>query len=1013
MKLSELPISQNRAPILRKLLRWFNLRPEESARTLLMFLFYTSTSVGMLWFEVSTAALFIGEYGADSLPWIYIASAGIGTGLGFLYSWMQKVLPLRSVIVLIGLLMALPLPLFWFGLNTAVMFTYAVFLMRLWVEALYVLSELNTSITANQLFNIREIKRTFPLVSSGILMADVLSGFSLPLLRSLIGLENLVLLACLMMIMGAGVLFYISRHYRQSFPDISRRRSQDTHSDAEFSKKRQIHGPIQKYVVLVVTFFVMLQVLLLLIDFEYLSQLEQSLTQNLNVDVEDIADFLAVFSGVLGMFELLMQWFVSSRVVERMGVFSVAMIPPSSTATLAFLALLVLRQPILFWVIILLKFVDELLRYTLVASTSPILFQPIPERARGGVQSMVHGMAEPVAIGLTGAGMLLLLSMVRMAFPSLSTMGFFNIQNGLFLSIIAIASMVWLWTVWQLRSQYTNLLVLGAERGQLGSFSDIDLNAFQDALVRVLQEPRPEADKQSCIELLTHLNPRGAGDVLMPLLPTLSPTLQRQSLNAMVLHPNTAHLGAMRSLVESNTLPPDVLAVALRYIWITDATPNTAELRAYLKPDVAPVVRGTAASLLLRHGDPKEKAKATDVVRRMLINPDEQERVMGCRALGEALYMQSLRLYIKPLLQDESLRVRRAMLDAIAATHSEEFYPVLTRALYYKSTREAAMHALVRLENDAIPLLLAIAEDIHKPDTVRNAAWSALGKIQTIEAMDALVTRLMTAWGNTRRTILRILLKYPHEAGIEAVIDTLGRPGLEMFIDQELMFMGHAYAAIVDFQSARLEGGTADLLVSALKDVDADAKERLFLLMRFLYKSDTIQAAAFNLESTSTASIAQGLEILDNTIDIPNKSILLNMLERQNNRDKLQALSEIYQYVPLTSSERLRALLELRHFLSDWALACCFQLAYQQRWRLHPDHAISGIRHPTGYVREAAMVYLHAASPRTFNDLYPTLRQDPNPVVSALAETLFRSIHSRSNLANSNDSLSISRTNPA
>ena len=62
--------------------------------------------------------------------------------------------------------------------------------MRLWLEAVYVLNDLNTSITANQLFNIREIKRTYPLISSGILVADVISGFSLTLLTDLGGAEE-------------------------------------------------------------------------------------------------------------------------------------------------------------------------------------------------------------------------------------------------------------------------------------------------------------------------------------------------------------------------------------------------------------------------------------------------------------------------------------------------------------------------------------------------------------------------------------------------------------------------------------------------------------------------------------------------------------------------------------------------------------------------------------------------------------------------------------------------------
>ncbi|NES65103.1 MAG: hypothetical protein F6K24_07490, partial [Okeania sp. SIO2D1] len=66
-----------------KLLISLNLRSEEVERTLLMFVVYTLTSVGLIWLELSTVSLFLDQYGADKLPWIYIASAVIGSGLGF------------------------------------------------------------------------------------------------------------------------------------------------------------------------------------------------------------------------------------------------------------------------------------------------------------------------------------------------------------------------------------------------------------------------------------------------------------------------------------------------------------------------------------------------------------------------------------------------------------------------------------------------------------------------------------------------------------------------------------------------------------------------------------------------------------------------------------------------------------------------------------------------------------------------------------------------------------------
>lgn len=960
------------------LLKLLNLRPEESERTFWMFAFYTTTSVGILWFEVSVAALFLGEYGAESLPLIYAASAVIGVGLGLISDWLQRFLPLRRVIVLIAVLMATPMILFRFSLSLMLMGGYAVFLMRLWLEAIYVLNEVTTSITANQLFNIREIKRTYPLISSGILAADVVSGLSLPILRKLIGLENVILMSCVLLLVGAVILFYLTQAYHQFFPDSPRRRMQET--DPGFTTRR-LRGPLQRYAILVIAFFVMAQVLFLLVDFQYLNQIEFRFLNDASLSPEAaeenlnrVADFLALFSAILGFFELLTQWFIASRAIERLGVFTIAIMPPG--LLIAWSVSLFTGFWSLFWGVISLKFVDELLRYTLVASTGPILFQPIPDNLRSRFQYMVRGIAEPISVGLTGIGLWLTITFV----PD------FRYQSWVLLSYIGLFAAIWFQSVWQLRSGYLKLLVMSAERGQL-SLSDVDLRTFKRAVVEALNRPGTEADKASCIELLSHIDPKNVGEVLAPILPDLAPKLQRQGLEAMLEHPSPTYLPQVRHLVESE-LQPEVLAVALRYIWLTEPEPDVRQLRPYLNPDVDPVVRGTAASLMLRRGDPREKAEATDTLRRMLTHERERERVMGCRALGEADYLQALRLYIKPLLQDESLRVRCALLEAIAATHLEEFYPSLLRGLRYKSTREAAMQALIRLDNEAIPMLIRLAEDASQPQIVRNTAWSTVGQIGTAEALDVLVSQLTTAWGTNRRSILRILLKLPQEAGIEAVTDNLGRRGVETLIKQEILFMAQIYATLLDLNPEQILSREADLLRRALQDQHTDTVERLFLLMRFLYSSNTIQAAAFNLLSEAQEGVARGLEILDNTLDIPEKQIVLCILDRRSELEKLQSMSDLFTYQPMPPSQRLRCLLDLRHFLSDWTLACCFHLARQAQWSLTPDQTLACLRHPVGFVREAVLSYLRIASPRALQELLPRLQNDPNPLVAMQVKQL-------------------------
>ncbi|MBW4464281.1 MAG: MFS transporter [Pegethrix bostrychoides GSE-TBD4-15B] len=953
-------------------LRWLNLRPEEVERTFLMFAFYTLTSVGILWLEVSVAALFLGEYGAESLPWIYLASAVIGTGFGFLYSWLQRFLSLRRVIVLTAVLMALPLFLFRLDLNLALLGGYSIFLMRLWLEAIYVLNEVNTSITANQLFTIREIKRTYPLISSGILAADVVSGLSLPPLRNWLGLHNMILLAGLMLCGGAAVLFYLTRAYSQSFPE---RQLTDR---AETSFTQQSQGQLRRYVLLVMAFFVLLQVLLLLIDFQYLSQLEQ------NVEVDQIADFLALFGAGLGMVELATQWLISGRVIERFGIFRVAQFSPIVILGLSCLALTPLLP--LFVTAVLLKFIDELLRYTLVASTSPVLFQPLPEAQRDRIQADVRGIAEPFSTGVTGLVLLLLIWIFQhLPFSKTAPEVAQLWQNLCFLGVTALLAWGWLRTVQRLRSKYLEMLVLSADWGQL-KLSQVDAQGLRRELEDAMNRPEQAFDRDGYINLLIRTDPKTASQILAPRLPQLSPELQTQVLTVMLDYPNPAYAEWVRQLIQS--APPLVLAVALRYLWLSERL-NLKPLRAYCRPSINPAVRGTAAALIMRQGTARDQVEAMDVLRRMLTHKQEQERIMGCRALGDTGYLQSLRLYMKPLLKDPSLAVRCAVLEAIGTTQAEDYYGSLLKGLYYKSTRPAARRALMRLGNDALPMLQKLAEDVYQPLLVRRYVWQTIGEIGSSEAIDRLINQLLTSWGSNREMLLRVLLKLPQERGIDAVADQLGRSGIETLMAQELQFLSHLYAARLDlqndFQGETTQGSrlSNQLLQQALRNLEADAVTRLFLLMQFLYDPNQVRAAAFSLESESGEDRARGLEILDNLLDIPKKRALLNMLDATHDAERLQYLAEFAPYRPLSPQQRLRYLVDLRHFLSDWALACCFHLARENRWNLNPSQTFACLKSPTGFVREAVLAYLRLAAPQALKQTLPLLQQDSDPLVRA------------------------------
>ncbi len=958
-----------------KLLQSLNLRSDEVERTGLMFAFHATTNLGLLWLENTALALFLSKYGTSWLPVIYIASALLGSGLGLLYSWLEKQLPMRRLLLVIALFMALPMFLFWLGLRTeGILLLVTVFLLRLWVDISDTLKSLNTAIAANQLFNIREIKRTYPLISSGVLVAELLSGFSLPLVIGVVGIENVMLLGGAFLLIGAGIMFYLCQHFQNFFPAVARGRMTSGSPELGQNSWRSLWRgstkstkELQGYVLPLLVFFTLVQVILLLVEFLYLQQVE-----SLNLDVNTIAFFLAILSGIISLFELLVQWFVSSRLIDKLGVFVSAMLLPGALLVGCALTMSGLVSSLVGVIII--KFIDEIFRYTILAGIEPTLFQPLPEGVRNLYQARVQGIIQPIAMGLTG---IVLWAGTSLLDQQIGQTGEFY----LLLLVVVGASLLWLYSAWKMRSTYVNLLVQSAEQGRL-STSNVDLRAWKQAILQALEQPGSERDHRSCIQLLCQIDPQGVGDVLAPLLSKFPPRLQYQSLDAMLRYPQSGYFSQVADLL-STDLPPEVLALTLRYLWSYPTNLDPETLTPYLQPASPATVRATAAALMLRWGTPAQKAMATDILRRMLTHSQEKERIMGCRALREVEYLQALRIYIPRLLQDDSLRVRCALLEVIALLRLEEYYPALLKGLRYKSTREATRQALISMEDEAVPLVRSLLTDIYQPELVKFMAWDVMGGIGTRLAISTLVEELVTSWGVNRRQILKTLLKIPEEMGIEVVLDQLGRSGVENFIQQELSLLAQLYGAIAD-----LPGEEVTLLRRSLQDAAVDGIDRCFLLMKFLYPPAAIQAAAFNLDSDSRSSIALGIEILDNTLDLPTKQVILQVLDQRGMSDRLVSLQPLLPYQKMSPRDRLHHLLELRQFLPDWCLACCFHGARSMRWRISLDAILVCLRHPTGFVREAVLTYLQVASPRTCDSLIHHLEQDPDPLVAAQVRQL-------------------------
>jgi hypothetical protein len=129
-----------------------------------------------------------------------------------------------------------------------------------------------------------------------------------------------------------------------------------------------------------------------------------------------------------------------------------------------------------------------------------------------------------------------------------------DLQARIFLAQTVVFGLGWLVSIFFLRQGYVGLLVMSAERGQL-SGANFDLRAMKQAVIAALENQSPEAEKRSCIELLSQLYPESVSEVLAPLLTRFPPKLMQQSLEIMLNHPDANYVDEVKQLLPQTSLP--------------------------------------------------------------------------------------------------------------------------------------------------------------------------------------------------------------------------------------------------------------------------------------------------------------------------------------------------------------------------------------------------------------------------------------------------------------------------
>ena len=200
--------------------KFLNIEKNEYTPFLLLLIFSFLKGLVIAVLEISIDSLFVISSTPEKLPYLYILIAISTMAVGTIYSFFEEKLSKKKLFIftqfflLISLIILFILLIFSRFLNIT---EIIIQILMVWKAIIYVLSGIIFWSTASLIFNIRQSKRLFGLLSSGEIFAFIIVGFTIPFIIKIIGgTNNLLIISILGLFINILMLFIIYKKYKNN-----------------------------------------------------------------------------------------------------------------------------------------------------------------------------------------------------------------------------------------------------------------------------------------------------------------------------------------------------------------------------------------------------------------------------------------------------------------------------------------------------------------------------------------------------------------------------------------------------------------------------------------------------------------------------------------------------------------------------------------------------------------------------------------------------------------------------
>lgn len=805
------------------------------------------------------SSLFLEQFGARNLPYIYLATALVAGGVAWIHSRLLDRFNIVTVQALTHLFFISNLLLFWVAFRSDSPWLSAAFF--LWVNTFTITANTLFWMFANSYYNPREAKRLYGIINAGGTVGGLASGLAVAAVVGQVGTENMLLI-CSALLGVAILLVYLTRAVgRDRFT-----RTETPYVEAVSDPRQPIRAeprsvgalfqsPYPRYIAAALGLSLVISTL---IDYQFNLVVEQTYATR-----DAKTAFFSSFMAGVNAFSFVLQFFLTGQLLRRLGIgFALLLLPVTLFGGTFWMAL----QPGLAAVLFL-KVADGSVRYSVEQSTRDILYLPIPNQVMGKLKSFVDVFVQRVAKGL---GSLLILALTV----------WWTIAFGVLNYVSLILAALWVTCAVLLRKGY---------RTQLRAFVAAEHPPTERKFVRVLDQTSTtellkaleEGQEEKTLFVLDLLEAAPSPEVaaaLRTLVQQGSPRLQAKALHLLAERGDATLIAEAQQILRHEG--SEARHEAIHYLCAGSPSGAAAKMQEFLTASDLPV-RASALACVVNCGGSEGERMGRTLIEGLLVDGSERavtSRKLVAMSLGHIRPPSALHAHLQPLLQDSSRQVVEEALVSAKHVLRRDHIPLIVDKLAHPQLAPVALGALKAHGARILGTLRDYLVDDTVSVDIRGRLASVFVEVGTERAAQDLASVLTRADGVIRFEILKALNKVKdRHAGLQ-----VNRNEVEELLNQEIHEAYRLLAALharVDSVTPVDSLGGAAATLDDLTRAHAAAIDRIFRLLGLLFDQQEIYTTFVGLHSQRKALKANALELLDALLPGRLHKILLPLVD--------------------------------------------------------------------------------------------------------------------------------------